>query len=42
MKVGFGCDHTAVELKNILMEHLTEKGYAPFFADIRVVPALAD
>ena len=26
MKVGFGCDHTAVELKNILMEHLTEKG----------------
>ena len=27
MKVGFGCDHTAVELKNILMEHLTEKGY---------------
>ena len=27
MKVGFGCDHTAVELKNTLMEHLTEKGY---------------
>ncbi len=27
MKVGFGCDHTAVELKNILMEHLKERGY---------------
>lgn len=27
MKVGFGCDHTAIELKNILMEHLKEKGY---------------
>ena len=27
MKVGFGCDHVAIELKNILMEHLKEKGY---------------
>ena len=27
MKVGFGCDHVAVELKNILMEHLKERGY---------------
>lgn len=27
MKVGFGCDHVAVELKEILMEHLKEKGY---------------
>ncbi len=27
MKVGFGCDHIAIELKNILMEYLEEKGY---------------
>jgi len=27
MKIGFGNDHTAVELKNILMEHLKEKGF---------------
>ena len=27
MKVGFGCDHVAVELKQTLMEHLKEKGY---------------
>ncbi len=27
MKVGFGCDHAAVELKNVLMEHLAEQGY---------------
>lgn len=27
MKIGFGNDHTGVELKKILMEHLTEKGY---------------
>ena len=27
MRVGFGCDHVAVELKNILMEHLRERGY---------------
>ncbi|MDD6435296.1 MAG: ribose 5-phosphate isomerase B [Clostridiales bacterium] len=27
MKVGFGCDHAAVELKNALLEHLKERGY---------------
>jgi ribose 5-phosphate isomerase B len=27
MKVGFGCDHVAVELKNELMAHLAERGY---------------
>ena len=27
MRVGFGNDHVAVELKNILMGHLKEKGY---------------
>lgn len=27
MKVGFGNDHTGVELKKMLMAHLTEKGY---------------
>ena len=27
MKIGFGNDHTAIELKNELMEHLTAKGY---------------
>lgn len=27
MKVGFGNDHVAVELKKVLMEHLKEKGY---------------
>ena len=27
MKIGFGNDHTGVELKKILMAHLTEKGY---------------
>lgn len=28
MKVGLGCDHVAVELKNIIKEHLEkEKGY---------------
>ena len=27
MKIGFGCDHAAVELKNILKEHLAEQGY---------------
>ena len=27
MKVGFGNDHVAIELKNILMDHLKEKGY---------------
>lgn len=27
MKIGFGCDHVAVELKNSLMEHVRQKGY---------------
>jgi ribose 5-phosphate isomerase B len=27
MKVGFGCDHTAIDLKKEIMEHLTAKGY---------------
>ena len=27
MKIGFGCDHTAVELKNIIIEHLKSKGH---------------
>ena len=27
MKVAFGCDHAAIDLKNVLMEHLKERGY---------------
>ena len=27
MKIGFGCDHAAVEMKNTLMEHLTKAGH---------------
>lgn len=27
MKIGFGSDHAAVELKNCLMEHLKERGF---------------
>lgn len=27
MRVGFGNDHVAIELKTILMEHLKERGY---------------
>ena len=27
MKVGFGCDHTAIDLKKEMMEYMTEKGY---------------
>ena len=27
MKIGFGCDHTAIELKRILMEHLQNRGF---------------
>ena len=27
MKVGFGCDHTAIELKKELMEYMESKGY---------------
>ena len=26
MKIGFGCDHAAVELKDALLEHLKEQG----------------
>jgi len=27
MKVGFGCDHTAIDLKKEMMEYMTAKGY---------------
>jgi len=27
MKIGFGSDHAAIELKDALLEHLKEKGY---------------
>ncbi|MDO4788529.1 MAG: ribose 5-phosphate isomerase B [Johnsonella sp.] len=27
MKIGFGNDHTGIELKKLLMEHLKNKGY---------------
>lgn len=27
MKVGFGCDHSAIDLKKEMMAYLTEKGY---------------
>lgn len=27
MKIGFGCDHVAIDLKNELIEYMTEKGY---------------
>ena len=27
MRIGFGCDHIAVALKNILIEYLRNKGY---------------
>ena len=27
MKVGFGCDHTGIEMKNALMAYMEEKGY---------------
>ena len=27
MKIGFGCDHAAIDLKNELIEYMTEKGY---------------
>lgn len=30
MKIGFGCDHTAIELKKALMEHLSTKGHECF------------
>ena len=28
MKIGFGSDHAAVELKDALMEHLTQRGFS--------------
>jgi ribose 5-phosphate isomerase B len=27
MRIGFGCDHAAIDLKNELIEYMTEKGY---------------
>ena len=27
MKVAFGCDHAAIDLKNVLIAHLKERGY---------------
>ncbi len=27
MKIGFGCDHTAIDLKKEIMAHMEEKGY---------------
>ena len=27
MKISIGCDHGAIGLKNVLLEHLTNKGY---------------
>ena len=27
MKIGFGCDHAVIDLKNELIEYMTEKGY---------------
>lgn len=27
MKVGFGCDHAAIDLKNEMIAYMTEKGY---------------
>ena len=27
MKIGFGCDHAAIDLKNELIEYMAEKGY---------------
>ena len=27
MKIGFGCDHAAVDLKNALLKHLQEQGH---------------
>ncbi|MBQ2642470.1 MAG: ribose 5-phosphate isomerase B [Eubacterium sp.] len=28
MRIGFGCDHAGIDLKNILIEYMTEKGHA--------------
>lgn len=27
MKIGFGCDHAAIDLKNSMIEYMQEKGY---------------
>ena len=27
MKIGFGCDHAAIDLKNNMIEYMTQKGY---------------
>lgn len=27
IKIGFGCDHAAIELKNCVLQHMKEKGY---------------
>lgn len=27
MKIGFGCDHSGIHLKQVLMQHLQDKGY---------------
>ena len=27
MRIGFGCDHAAIDLKNELIEHMRGKGY---------------
>lgn len=27
MKIGFGCDHAAIDLKNELIKYMSEKGY---------------
>lgn len=27
MRIGFGCDHAAIDLKNELISYMTEKGY---------------
>ena len=29
MKIGFGCDHAAIDLKNELVEYMKEKGEEP-------------
>ena len=41
MKVGFGCDHAAIDLKNEMIEYMTAKGYecvdyGAFDAKVRV------
>lgn len=41
MKIGLGCDHVSVELKNILIDHLKESGiecidFGPYSTEERV------